>query len=59
MVRYAKIYKTRRKAIASGRNAIREMKVVSGPRGGKIKSSQARVVAIKTIGGYVPIAKRK
>ena len=59
MVRYAKTYKTRREAIASGRKAIKTMKVVSGPRGGKIKSSQARVIVLKTIGGYVPIAKRK
>ena len=59
MVKYATIYKTQREAIASGKKALRTMKVVSGPRGGKIRSSQARVIAIKAIGGYVPIAKRK
>lgn len=58
-MRYAKVFKTKREALTSGRNALRKLKVVSGIRGGKIRSSKAKVLVLRTIGGYVPIAKRK
>lgn len=57
--KYAKVFKTRREALDTGKKAIKKLKIVYGTRGGKIKSSQAKISALKTIGGYVLIAKRK
>ena len=56
---YAKTYKTKAKAMAAGKKALRTMNTVSGTRGGRIKSSQAIIGIVKTINGYVPIAKRR
>ena len=53
------MYKTKREAMVVGRNALKKMNFVSGVRGGKIPKSQARITTIRTLGGYVPIAKRR
>jgi len=53
------VYKSKRTAVLAGRRALRRMSSVSGVRGGRIPSRQARLVPVRVVGGWGITAKRK